>query len=1125
MGRYHKGRRRAQRPRGWSRREFLAGTTAAGIVAGLPPWLIGCGSDDDAPRPGATPTPTAIPTPVPGLREDCTLHFDLSDTGLEDLEIHAFGSEDDGVRLQMHDGESRAHFRNENPALVEVADEDLTHFIEDVSLPSDALQLYWVTGCLENGEDALAGMNVHVPERVLMALAESAAARGRRHVRSAKMRHYGIGAQGQNLMDLYPNVASFVSIFDTATALLFQQQELLNINLEQGASILELIQSLPCSENDPNCLPFIDTLAFRIANAWPATESGMVEVGGRMVQAWARVVPVIGVDGQPVLDSEGNPSMSYDVSDEIARTALSTAHEIRNFILNSAEFEGFNWHPTRGRTTDEQQVGQASSRSRVFVSGLQGGTPQVQVVGEHAQGTTTYGLEFTRIAIVDQGKRTVEIEVRNHYVRFVSAFVRFANEAGDLPLTPGDQNTQRSQFVRLVNPNYTVFGVPLLGDLVERQTFRFDIPTDATKARLILGSLGVGGEAFSPEALPASVATLGFNIGIPTLLLATGAVAGGVLQKSITGFLQSPGGRTALTLMIVRCIALAGPSVANGIYGTKNSGNATPVLASLGSAMVSIITSADEFSAIAIQIGLVFISNRVGDIALPLSWAFKAAALAADAATLAQTIAEVLASPAVFTNTLSLQMRTRVTIVKDPRNATFPARARHYEVTLTYDQASKVAHKMTGTIEAGREEEIEVVFDAVPSGGNVSVEVILRSDDDWIAGGSTGADGELGPVGPIPNNPQMAGEIEITIKEQLVPITAQTRFEHLRKLEYRSGAHTWVAGAPAPTATRADLCQGQDDRLCNLVGITISQRTGNLGYGFQAGGQGVSFCGEASGGVMYLIQNISVAAGNDRNLKQLPCGFRQPAGIIYDRLGPANGIGRNFFVRPTADGFFVQSIRLDATTPFDLTTPLSWGRFSQPMDSLALHPMGYVVGVNRNTHKMEILQLPAAAVDSSQAPDAIPFAVQKAGEGDRAGLLSVPVAVTVFEGAILVLEAGNRRVQAFDVSGNPVNLFAGGTQSAFPLTQGDLTYLDLGVDGLGYVYALAYVGSGANVSDYRLDVYTPEGQFLTRTEGLAAARLTVDTFRSVYTLNYETLAGAPRVEPSLSHWVPSTPVG
>src|SRR5262245_24591954 len=521
-----------------SRRQFIATTTAAGVTLALPAWLAGCGDDGSSP-PGATPTPMPTPTPTgPRPLEDETVNFDFSGGELEDLEIHVWGSEDDGVRLQPHTAASRAHFRNENPSLQEVADEDLTHYVEDVTLPADALQLYWVTGCLPDGEDVLAGMNIHVPEQALRALAESAAARGRGRVRTAKMRHYGIGARQEDVTDLYADVASFVTPFDAALALLFLQPDLMNLNVTEGASILELLQSLPCTDENPCDDPYINTLAFRIASAWPATESGLVTVGGRQVPAWARLVPAMDVDGNPLLDSRGDPAMSFDVSDEIGATVAAVARDIRKFILNSPEFEGFNWHPTRGRTTEEGEVAEANSRSRVFLGGAQRATA-IQVVGEHAQGTTAHGVQFSRIAVVDQAKRTVEVDVRNHFIRFVSAYVRFANEAGDLPHTPGGSDTQRSAFLRLVNPNYTVFGVPLLGDLVERQTFRFDIPTDATKARLYLGSLGVGGEAFSPEAVPASVATLGFNIGIPTLLLITGTVASGALQSSITGFLQT----------------------------------------------------------------------------------------------------------------------------------------------------------------------------------------------------------------------------------------------------------------------------------------------------------------------------------------------------------------------------------------------------------------------------------------------------------------------------------------------------------------------------------------------------------------------------------------------------------
>ena len=88
-----------------------------------------------------------------------------------------------------------------------------------------------------------------------------------------------------------------------------------------------------------------------------------------------------------------------------------------------------------------------------------------------------------------------------------------------------------------------------------------------------------------------------------------------------------------------------------------------------------------------------------------------------------------------------------------------------------------------------------------------------------------------------------------------------------------------------------------------------------------------------------------------------------------------------------------------------------------------------------------------------------------------------------------------------------------------------MVYLDLGLEGKGYMYVLSFVNDGMDAADYRLDIYDPQGNFLTRTTGVAAARMAVDTFRNVYTLNYETIANAPSVEPSLSQWEPSTPAG
>jgi hypothetical protein len=95
----------------------------------------------------------------------------------------------------------------------------------------------------------------------------------------------------------------------------------------------------------------------------------------------------------------------------------------------------------------------------------------------------------------------------------------------------------------------------------------------------------------------------------------------------------------------------------------------------------------------------------------------------------------------------------------------------------------------------------------------------------------------------------------------------------------------------------------------------------------------------------------------------------------------------------------------------------------------------------------------------------------------------------------------------------------------------NVTYLDIAVESKSYIYVLSYVNDGSQLTDYRLDIYNPDGTFLSRTpdgsgDGVNGAKIVVDQWRNLYTLNYERLSGpANRTEPSVSTWIPSTPPG
>ncbi len=97
-----------------------------------------------------------------------------------------------------------------------------------------------------------------------------------------------------------------------------------------------------------------------------------------------------------------------------------------------------------------------------------------------------------------------------------------------------------------------------------------------------------------------------------------------------------------------------------------------------------------------------------------------------------------------------------------------------------------------------------------------------------------------------------------------------------------------------------------------------------------------------------------------------------------------------------------------------------------------------------------------------------------------------------------------------------------------------VVYLDLGVESQGYVYVLSRTGDGTKPGDYRLDIYGPDGSFVSRTpdgtmtkdpQNVVAAKIAVGIWRDVYGMTFETMRGPwDSPEPVIAHWVPSPPL-
>jgi hypothetical protein len=97
-----------------------------------------------------------------------------------------------------------------------------------------------------------------------------------------------------------------------------------------------------------------------------------------------------------------------------------------------------------------------------------------------------------------------------------------------------------------------------------------------------------------------------------------------------------------------------------------------------------------------------------------------------------------------------------------------------------------------------------------------------------------------------------------------------------------------------------------------------------------------------------------------------------------------------------------------------------------------------------------------------------------------------------------------------------------------------VVYLDLGVESQGYVYVLSRTGDGTKPTDYRLDIYGPDGSFVSRTpdgkvtkdpQNVVAAKIAVGIWRDVYGVTFETMRGPwDSPEPVIAHWIPTPPL-
>lgn len=1068
------------------RRGFLRITGGAGLLLGVGSIFQGCAKSS-----GGTPSGT----------ERRTYYFDLSH-GDPSLEYHLVAGPN-RHRLSAADQGSRAAARAGDARLAAVPDERITHVLKDAAFPAASHQLCYVTS-KEPGSTGwrIEAVFIHLPQSFEQALVAYQA----KNATNSCALSSADAALGTDYCAYYSQYKTYI---DTAKSLIFQHPDIMS--LDPGSATYVLNQ-IVCSRYETV------QLAASIRN--------QLLTGG----SWAIHTPIIDpATNAPYKNTKGLDQYAITWTEETCRFAGRAIVAIQAVLKDdpslgaditnrSSATQGVN--AARRRVLGASAGTNSDLQGKLWMShdGVPSGVAPSQAYNLTLTNLSTergYRIEsFSSAYAADQTTRMVTVTVKNWYARYLGLYVRYYDAEGNALEVPDDIKASLASWQRghgtdydtlwgVIEPEKVVLGLPL-GDYVG--TFTFPVPASANSVAVVAGGLGTGHSDYPDTLAFGAALTALMNLGVPTVFLIS--VACTAYGQFLNNFKAS---YTELAIMAEAFKAAVDVAVA-----TETSDPS--IFMNLAEDVGGVILKGMATQALAPLAEKLSVALGEGELvdAIPLVGAILTAIAAAGmAAQVGETVGEIVRSPKSFDDKLVFTHDVTVTIHNDPLDPVgFPATAATYEVVALIDNATT---RRSGRLPLSdfRTTQLSYTFSQLPQGGKVKYTVGFYAEDGWSAG-----------QGQTDEMDNLADAASITIKESKVPLDASTRYWHLQKTDVdQSGSVFWSgnhqAPAAAPLAKRDALsCANTAGTLCNLAGISVSEAYAAIGFGWESFSSGAVSCGGGTG-QLYQLRTLSLLDPPQSAEIQSSCGSRFPYRTVFSLLGTT---GDNFYVDPTGGRLHLRQIRFTApgqSATYDAPgSNLSFGRLNLPPDGLVLHPLRKVVSINRAMSVIEILQLPAAAGPDASAP----AATIAAGQGTRPGLLSGPACIGMTaDGTILVLEAGNGRVQAFDTGMNPVKLFNDKKDYWFtlkPETE-SVQYLDMDVEYAGYVYVLS---CALTSNAYRLDIYDPKGAWLCRTENVNAGAFTIDFWRNLYALNYEAMTGAGVTSPTVSLWIPSVPL-
>jgi hypothetical protein len=1076
-------------------------------------------------------------------------HLDLSDAFPgEEYWVNAWGKKHPVV---PHTAETRAAAKAASSHLRSIPEARLTHYTpQPVTLPADRVMRVHVKHTLKTfarakAQHGVGNVAIHIPPPAAQLAA----------MKDAAVQNY-----------------QYIDYVSTAKTLVFHHPDLINADTSVTTTIYNYMN------NDQAISDMFVTLGQQMREMGPPTETS----------GWATLAPVTPPappPDTPPTGFDGTTTYYYtQPTDDIQTAAGPVMTAVMKATKNDLSLQGKKWTLQTGTSVQPNSSSLTLQATRLQATGAGSWQPTLQNTDE------VHGLT-AQIQVLNAANNQLQLTLSNTYIRYLAAYIRFFDassppKAISVPnWTPDDGGIASTvasamdieyddlRFLGIMSPVNNILAIPIVADPGVLQV-NITFPPGAVSATIYGAGLGTGANDWPKTPLVGGLLTGLLNLAIPAFMLGLGAAiqAYKPLYDIVDELTQN---KAFIAGVLVVGITYFGAEF--GIAGAEKQMNWQAFVQ-----LVSLIFN-QAATKLLLYVEAETTADEVADEIPFAGWIMVGVNIALGLAQMAETIVEVAKSPWNIENTISTSITTNVTLHPDPRHGAFPqppaGSSASYTVKMIYQTQTRPTRSDPHDVPAGSTATtLPASFPNNTLGGQVKFEADYYVGD-WLAGKTT--------TGWMLNDEAHVSQVDLYLVQYPVPLTAQSIYQHSVLLTYQNNAYVWQPTSTAPTATIAQAnTSSTGNAISEWTGLTLSQRSAMVGLAWKAAGMGITSCVSGAGGQLFAMQNLDIPGVPMNAVKFPSCGLDGQTLLVYDPyppkflmqngqwvLGPdgkpapdpSDALLGNYYIDPrkaanpvTQDGgYHLRQVTLDDTTPFNLgTNLLSYGRFPYQPDSIALHPSGHVIAVNMQYKKIQISQLALKGANDSD----LPLARVYAGEAqvpNRPGLLFYPIAVTCsYDGTILILEDTKSdsstqqvlaRIQAFDLNGNPVNRFFDSSGNPSPFlnlsTTGDNTYLDVAAVGdqkMTYIYVLYYTGDGSSASDYHMSIYqygdtAPSQNPLVTTDNVAAAKLAVDMWHTLYTLNYamvtdgngkpagpktDATGPAGKTVPSVSEWLP-----